>query len=322
MIHDLLKRLVLAACVGLGFVTAATAQDFPSKPVRIIVPYGAGTASDTLARRLAPKLSALWRQGVVVENVTGAGGVVGTQQLARSEPDGHTLAVLASGHAMNVALYPKLPFNPLEDFTPIMQVAEVPMVIVAPASRFRDLRAFIDEAKSNPGKIDYGSTGNGSLPHLTVELLIASQNLHVVHVPYRNTGAMLPDLLTNRVSLASVAMATAVPLQKSGKLDVLAVSTPRRAKLMPDVPSVSEVAAGYDVSPWLALLAPRNLAPAISAKIYADVSAVMASEELRVGLSETGIEPNVRPGDEFWKGVEREIPKWQGLVRDRGIKGD
>jgi tripartite-type tricarboxylate transporter receptor subunit TctC len=313
----LLSTLGLALTMG-----SAQAQDYPTQPIRLIVPYGAGTATDTLARILARKLSATWTEGVIVENVTGAGGVIGTQQLQRAAPNGYTLGLLASGHAMNPALYPKLPFDPINDFTPVMQLAETAMVLMSPAGSYGSLKTLISTVKSKPGRVDYGSTGNGSLPHLTVELLRVMSDLHMVHIPYRNTGAMMPDLIAGRVTLAAVAIPTALSHAASGKLEALAVSTPRRSKFMPDVPSVSELVPGYDVSPWIGLVGPKGLPPQIVAKLQAEVTKAMQSDEVLTSMGTSGLEPNVRDGTSFWNDVRQEVPKWQNLVKASGIKAD
>lgn len=176
------RCFVAALAVGLAAAGHASAQTYPSKPVRIIVPYGAGTATDAVAREVSRRMGSRWN-GAYVENVTGAGGVVGTQVLQRAEPDGYTVAMIANGHAMNLAIYPKLPFDPVEDFTPVMGMAMTSMVILAYPPAFRSLQELIATAKNQPGKVNYGSTGNGSLPHLTIELMRHLSRTEMTHVP-------------------------------------------------------------------------------------------------------------------------------------------
>ena len=315
-----LARSVAAVLIGLCGVGQPYAQSYPDKPVRIVVPYGAGTATDTLSRLIASKLSAVWKHGVIVENLTGAGGVVGTQVVQRAAADGYTLATLASGHSMNMAIYPKLPFDPINDFTPVMGLAFTTMVLLAPPGAYTSLTDFLAKAKAEPGKLNYGSTGNGSLPHLSIEMLLRRADVKVNHIPYRNTGQLMPDLLSGRVTLGSVAMATAIPLVKSGKLVPLAVSTAKRSPFMPDVPSGSEFASDYDVAVWIGLVAPKGLPAEITDKIFTDVSAVMTSPEMSSTLLNAGLSSNVRKGSIFWADVAKEVPMWIKLVTEAGIK--
>lgn len=311
----------LFCCIAaLASMASAHAQEFPNRPIRLIVPYGAGTATDALARTLSSRLATVWKQGVVVENVTGAGGVVGTQQLQRAEPDGYTLGLVASGHVMNVALYPKLPFDPIRDFVPIMQVAETPMVFVAPVGGESTFKGFIDNVKAHPGRVDYGSTGNGSLPHLTVELARVMTGTHMVHIPYRNTAGMLTDLISGRVAIGAVAVATAIPQVKAGKLVALAMSTPQRSRFMPDVPAANEVIKGYDISPWIGIVAPKGTPAAIVSRIRADVAKAIDTDDVRNALTVAGVDIKVDSGTNLWERAAAEVPKWQELAKTSGIR--
>lgn len=321
ILKPLFQGMVVATCAALA-ATASVAQEYPAKQVRIIVPYGAGTATDAVARALAQKLGTEWKRGVFVENVTGAGGVVGTQAVQRADPDGHTIGLVASGHVMNKALYPNLPFDPIKDFTPVMNLAVTPMVILATPGAYSSMKDFLDKARAKPGSIDYGSTGNGSLPHMTIELIRIMGGLQINHIPYRNTGQMMPDLLSGRVSVASVAVASAIPQVQSGKLVALAVSTPERSKFLPNVPAMSEFLPGYDISPWIGLIAPRGTPAAIVEKINAQVTAAMRSPDVLAVLNTSGLTPQLRPATDFWRDAEAELPKWQNLVKQGGIKAE
>ena len=315
------RCFVAALAVGLAAAGHASAQTYPSKPVRIIVPYGAGTATDAVAREVSRRMGSRWN-GAYVENVTGAGGVVGTQVLQRAEPDGYTVAMIANGHAMNLAIYPKLPFDPVEDFTPVMGMAMTSMVILAYPPAFRSLQELIATAKNQPGKVNYGSTGNGSLPHLTIELMRHLSRTEMTHVPYRATGQLMPDLLSGRVTVASTALSSALPLVRSGKLAALAVSTPARSPVLPDVPAVAEILPGYDVTVWIGMILPKNAPKSVVDKLYGDLQAEFADPQMIEFLAKLGMQPDVLKAEQFWARTAREVPKWLDLVRASGAKID
>lgn len=324
-----MKRWAFGLIPLLGMVLAswtvsAGAQTYPSRPVRIIVPYGAGTATDTIVRQLAPKLSAAWGQSVVAENVTGAGGVVGTQALVKSSPDGHTLAMVAPNHVINPAAYPNLPFDPIRDIKPVGNVAFTQLLLVTnPAVPAGTLPEFIALVKANPGKFNYGSSGNGSILHLSVELLAHTAGINMIHVPYKTVGASMADLLGGQVSLISTAIITTLSNVKSGKLRALAVTGARRSPLLPDVPTVAESGmAGYQVVSWNGLIAPAATPDAVVSKIFADVSRVFRDKEFADQLVAQGVEVELLNSEAFGKRIAAELPIWGKLIRDAGVKFD
>lgn len=318
----MLNRLFHAiAAFGVALCTgSALAQDFPQQPVKLIVPYGTGTATDLLGRALSQRLQEIWKQGVVVENVAGAGGVIGTQRIQRAAPDGYTIGLVASGHAMLAALQPNLPYDPIADFTPVMSLAVTPMVIVATPGHYASLKDLVEKARAKPGSIDYGSTGIGSLPHMTVELMVNKAGLKINHIPYRGPGPMQPDLISGRVTLAAQAMSTALPMIASGKLVALAVSTPKRNPQLSDVPSVSEVVPDYDVSPWIALILPKGASPQLVARIRKDVGEAMNAPGVMTAMASLGLDPYIQNGDVFWTSALADVSRWKKLVLDAGIK--
>lgn len=317
------RRWIQALLASVVFpLKSAIAQSYPSKPVRLIVPYGAGTATDALARAIASGLARMWSVNVYVENIPGAGGVIGTQAIQRAEADGNTLGMVAIGHVMNSALYPKLPFDPIKDFAPIMNLAFTPVVVVASAGEHDSLQSLISQAKAAPGKINYGSTGNGSLPHLEMEYLRHLANIQITHVPYRATGPLMTDLLSGRVTVAALAAASALPHINTGKLRPLGVTTASRSRFFPSVPAIAEILPGYEVTPWIGLIAPKGTPAQLIDRLYSDVSAIMHSGEVDALLSTTGMERSVLKADEFWRRAELELPKWSRIVQASGAKID
>jgi tripartite-type tricarboxylate transporter receptor subunit TctC len=308
----------LAACL----CTAAFAQAFPTKPVRIIIPYSAGTATDITGRLIAKALSEKWGVNAYVENIPGGGGVIGTEKLVAAAPDGYTVGILASTHAMNRAIYPNLPYDPIKDFTPVTGLTETAMVIVAYPPAFKTIKDLFAAAKANPGQINYGSTGNGSLPHLVIELMRQSANISMTHIPYRATGQLVPDLIAGRVVVAAVGVATADPLIKAGRLTPLAVTTPKRSPLLPDTPALAESLPGYDVTIWTGLVMPKNAPKAIVDKLNTDIRAVMAEAEMKTSIDKLGVSLDLLSAQQFWARAAREVPMWTNLVRDSGAKID
>ncbi|HMN82540.1 MAG TPA: tripartite tricarboxylate transporter substrate-binding protein [Burkholderiaceae bacterium] len=317
-------RVLLLSALWLAFFSvhmAAEARDtFPDKPVKLIVPYGP-TASNTLARELAQLLSQAWKQGVVVENITGAGGLVGTQVLRNASPDGYTLGVVASSHSMSPALNQNVPFDPIADFTPIALLGSVPLVLVSPAGTYDSLPELLKQAKSRPGALTFGSTGVGSVTHLSIELLLRKVNAAAVHVPYRGAGPLLPDLITGRVTLAALSIAVALPQIEAGKLTALAVTSGTRAASLPNTPTVSETVGGYAISPWIALLAPRGVPMSTSERIREDLKKIVdGTPSLVKRMREQGIEVSVAEPGGFWADVAQEVVQWKKVAEAAGIQ--
>ena len=322
MLISTLRRGLTAVLASLYVATSALAQAYPHKPVRIIVPYGAGTATDVTGRHLAKRLSEKWGVNVYVENLPGAGGVIGTEKLLAAPADGYTLAILASTHAMNRAIYPMLSYDPIADFTPVTGLTSTSMVVVAYPGSYKSIQDLFATAKAKPGELNYGSTGNGSLPHLVIELMRYKANVNITHIPYRQTGQLIPDLMAGRVTIAAMGVATADPLIKAGKLTALAVTTPERSPLLPNVPSLGEVLPGYDVTIWTGLMLPKGAPATIVDKLNADVRAVMSEPEMVASIQAIGVSLDLLPADQFWARAAREVPIWTDLISETGAKVD
>ena len=326
MKRALFASAALVACVvaALAAATPAAAQTYPAKPVRIVVPFSPGTAADIVARQLGTRLSEIWGQAVVIDNQQGAGGGVGAASVAKAAPDGYTLLMVGLNHAINPSLYKDLPFDTLRDFKTVARVASGPLVIVAhPSFAASTIPELVAAAKARPGSINFGSGGNGSVTHLAFEMLKSKAGIDMTHVPYKGISQMLNDILGNQISLGAPAVASAVPNIKAGKLKALAVTSAKRASVLPDVPTVAEAGvSGYDISTWNGLLAPARTPDDIIAKVHADVVKVARSKEFIDILQPQGLEPDLANPVEFRTFLAAELAKWSALVKSSGAKLD
>jgi len=316
--------LVFGLLVAIAAAPAAIAQAYPSKPVKIVVPFSPGTAADIAARQLGQRLAELWGQGVVIENQGGAGGNIGAGAVAKAAPDGYTLIMLGINHVINPSLYKEVPYDIPRDFRPIARVAVAPLAIIAhPSFPPNSIPELIAYAKANPKQVHYGSGGNGSVTHLSLELLKAKAGIDMIHVPYKGIAQMITDVLGNQIPLASPAAASAIPHVKAGKLKALAITSAKRSSVFPDVPTVAEAGlAGYDVSAWNGLLAPVRTPDDIIAKIHADVLKIARTPEFIEQLHKQALEVDVLGPAEFRIFLLAELDKWSVLVRDTGAKLD
>ena len=317
-------RRILAGVAALVWTPLAWAQAYPVKPVRIVVPFSVGTAADIVARQMGMRLSELWGQAVVIDNVQGAGGNVGAAVVAKAAPDGYTLLMAGLNLAINPSLYKDMPYELTRDFKPVARVASGPLVFVAhPGFAASTVAELVAAAKARPGSINYGSGGNGSITHLAFELLKSKTAIDMTHVPYKGIAQMLTDIMGNQISLGAPAVASVVSNVKAGKLKALAVTSARRTSVLPDVPTVAEAGvAGYDVSTWNGVLAPARTPDDIVAKIHADVVRVARSREFIDALQPQGLEPDLMNPVEFRGFLAAELSKWSQLVKDSGAKVD
>ena len=318
---------VASACAAtalLALPQISIAQSFPARPVRIIVPFSTGTAADIVARQLAARLAETWGQGVTVENLQGAGGNVGAVAAAKAAPDGHTLLMLGINHVINPALYQSTGYDLPRDFKPVMKVASAPLVIIAhPAFAASNIAELVALAKTRPGSINYGSGGNGSVTHLSLEMLKSRAGASMVHVPYKGIAQMLTDLMGNQISLASPAVASALPHVKAGRIKALAVTSAMRSSAFPEVPTVAEAGfPDFDVSAWNGLLAPSGTPDEIIAKVYADALRITQTPDFIEQLRRQGMEPDVLAPAAFRAYLGTELIKWAKLVREAGAKLD
>jgi tripartite-type tricarboxylate transporter receptor subunit TctC len=297
-------------------------QSFPSKPFTIVVPASPGGAIDLAARLIGQKLTDAWGQPVVVENKTGATGVIGTEFVAKSTPDGHTLALVASSHAINPSMFKKLPFDTLKSFEPVVQTHTVPLVlVVGPESPFKSMKDLVAWGKAHPGQLSFGSSGNGGAPHFSGELFKSMASIDMQHIPYKGSTLAHPDLMSGRVSLMFDTLAATSAQIKGGKLRALAVTTPQRLPALPDVPTVAESGLpGYDTSTWGGLLAPAGTPKAVVAKLSAEVTRILALPDVRERMLAAGVEPVGGTPAQFTAFVGSEMVKWAKVAQAAGIQ--
>ena len=304
--------------------TALCAQSFPSKPVKLVVPFSAGGAVDAPARILAQKLQEAWGQGVIVENRPGAGSTIGAEFVARSAPDGYSLLLTSNTHVISASLYARLAYDPLRDFEPIMEIGNAPNVLVVhpgfPASTVAEL---IGEAKRRPGRIDYASSGNGSAQHLFCALFASMGGIDLNHVPYKGSGQATTDLLAGRVPVSCPGVNNVLAYIRTGRLRPLAVTSMRRSTDLPDVPTLAEAGvAGYEATLWIGLLAPKGAPREVTGKIFSDMSRLLGLDDVRRSLAATGTEVSIKDGPQFAQLLRDESAKWARLIAVTGAKVD
>ena len=311
----------------------ATAQTaWPTKPVRIVVPFAAGGTTDILARSLAPELQKAFGQPFVVDNKPGAGGNSGAAEVAKSAPDGTTLLMGTVGtHAINAALYPKMPFDPVKDFAPVTQMAGVPNVLVlnpafAQKYNINSVADLIRAAKANPGKFNMASSGNGTSIHLAGELFKSMTGSFMVHFPYRGSGPALIDLIGGSVDLMFDNLPSALPQIKAGKLKALAVTSASRSAALPDLPTIAEAGGpalkGYEASSWFGLMAPAGTPPEVVAKLQQETAKALLSPALKERLQAQGAIPGGMSSAAFASFIAAETQKWTAVVKVSGAKVD
>ena len=305
----------LAFCLLAG--GAAAQSDYPSRPVRIIVPSPPSGGTDIVARVLAQHFSNAFRQQFFVENKPGAGNVIGIEAAARAAPDGYTLLVSASTIALNSVLYQKVPYDPVRDFTPITLAATAPNILVVnPKLPINSVADLIAAAKAQPGKLTYGTPGIGTSPHLCMELLKSMAGVDLQHVPYKGTAAAVTDIIGGQIDVAFATALTAKPLIDAGRLRALAVSGPRRSDALPNVPPVAEAGVpGYEAMQWYGLLAPAGTPAAVIQRVHAQAMVALRSPEMKARLAADGAEPLGTTPAEFGAYIKRELDKW-ARVRD------
>jgi tripartite-type tricarboxylate transporter receptor subunit TctC len=299
---------------------ALAQTDWPTRPVRIVVPFAPGGGSDFIARWIAKRLQDELKQPVVVDNKPGAGGNLGVEQGLRSAPDGYTLTLIASSYTVNASVY-KLDFDPIKDMTPIVQISQGPLVIVSnPGLPAKTLPEFISYAKAHPGEVNFASSGQGSIVHAASELFAMRAGIKMTHVPYKGSGPALTDTMAGQTQVFFSSASTAVPQVNAGKLRVLAVTGPKRIPALPNVPTVMESGVkDYDVILWHGLIGPKGLSPAIVAKINAAVNKTLKLKEAGDSLKADGVAPAGGSPAQFGQTIEREIGMWRKVVEDAHI---
>jgi tripartite-type tricarboxylate transporter receptor subunit TctC len=302
-----------------ALAAAAPAQDFPNRPVKLLVPQAPGGASDALARVIAQKLSDKWGQPVVVENRAGAGGNLGMEAVATAPADGYTLLMGYVGtQAINGALYKKLPFDPEKDFAPVATMATLPFVVVAKADApFKTIPELVAAAKKGP--LTYGSAGNGSVNHLLGEMFNTAAGVKLQHVPYRGAAPAMQDLMGGQINLVFTSLPSVAGFIKQGTLHPIAVTSAKRAAAFPNIPTVMEAGfKDYDVNPWFGLFAPAKLPAPLVDKINADVNEALRSKDVVDKFSAQGAEPYITTPQQFAEVLKADIAKWTKVVKDSG----
>ena len=324
----MLKRWIgLTAVLALMLASAgASAQGYPTKPIRLVVPYPAGGPLDIMARAIGQKLTEAWKQPVVVDNRAGAGGNIGADFVAKSAPDGYTLLMGAvATHAINPSLYSKIPYDPVKDFAPVALVAQVPNILVVnPAVPAKTVRELIALARAQPGTLNFGSGSTGSTGHLAGELFNTMAGVKMVHIPYKGAAPATADLLGGQVQLMFDNLASALPNVKAGKLRALAVTTLARSPAIPELPTIAESGLpGFDLTTWFGLLVPAGTPPEIVARLNAEIVRALDAKDMRERLEKMGAEPlsNNTP-ERFAAFIRSEAAKYARVVKDSGAKVD
>lgn len=310
---------VLAFCAQ----AAPASAEYPDRPIRIVVPFLAGGSVDVLARLVAPKLEAAWKQPVIVENRAGAGGNIGAEVVARAAPDGYTMMFIPpSPLVINPFLYKNMPFAPEKAFTPVSVMGVMPnILIVAPHVPARNLAELIAFAKANPGKLTYGSQGVGTTPHLTAVMLAKAAGIDIVHVPYRGFPPLLQDLLGSRVDFAFADAGNTLPQVKYGKLRALAVASPKRFFALPDIPTFFEAGlSGFESATWMSFSAPAGTPETITRKWHEELVRIAQMPDMRARFAELGVEIWASSPEEMSRHVQSEIKRWGTVIREAGIK--
>ena len=316
---------VLSIVALLASTMAAIAQPtaYPTKPIRIVVAYTPAGATDILARTIGQKLTEAWGQAVIIDNRPGANGNIGTEYAAKATPDGYTLLMVTAGtHGINPGLYRKLGFDAVKDFAPVSLVAMVPNVfVVNNGVPSKDLKEFIAYAKANQGKLNYGSPGNGSTAHLSMELFKSMTGIQMVHVPYKGSAGVLADLIGGQIVVTMDNMPPYVPQVKAGKIRALAVSPARRSPALPDVPTVAEAGvSGYDSGAWFGLVAPANTPKDLVAKLSRETARILKLPDVSARLADLGAEAVGSTPEQFSAHIKAEIAKWAKVIRDANVE--
>jgi tripartite-type tricarboxylate transporter receptor subunit TctC len=315
-------RFFATAAAALAFASVAYGQEYPSKAIRIIIPLTPGSGADIAGRIVAQRMSADWKQPVLVENRPGAGGQIGTSAVIKSEPDGYTLLVQSSSHAANPAIYKALPYDPLKDTIDVAILGKTPYVMVSAANGpYPNLKALIETAKARPGEIPFASAGIGTSTHLVAEYLVGLAGLKMIHVPFKGSPEAMQDVLGGRVAFYMAPINAGMNLVKDGKLAALGVSTRTRSEVLPEVPTLAEQGLkDYDMTLWFGLWAPAGTPPAVVHKLNAAVNGIVQQPEVREQFARLGIHPSPMKPEEFARFVRGEIEVYKRIVRQADIQ--
>lgn len=318
-----LAALATSLCVPLAAGAQSDAATYPSRPIRIVVPQSPGASTDLTARLIAHKLAEVFKQTVIVDNRPGAGTTSGTEIVVRAAPDGHTLLVVASSLTINPSLYTKLPYDPVRDFTPVTQLSKFPNLIAAnPSFAAKTLNDVIALAKAKPGTINYASAGTGTGTHMSAELLKQMTGIDIVQIPYKGGGPAAIAAIGGQTQLIIGTSVGLLPHVRSGKLRAIAMTSPKRSAIAPEIPVVAESVPGYDHEPWNGLLAPAKTPASIIGKLNAEVARILGTPEVRKIFANEGAEAVGNSSGEFAAVVKAETAKWAKVIKTAGIKID
>ncbi len=321
------RRALLRLFLGALFLVAGTAhaQTYPERPIKIVVPFGPGGATDVLARTMGQKFAEAWGQPVVVENRTGAGGNIGADLVAKAAPDGYTLLMGAIGtNAVNQFIYPKMPYDTEKDFAPITQVARVPMLLVVhPSLPVKSVKELIAYAQANPDKINFASGGIGASQHLAGELFKSMTGVKLVHVAYKGAQASVNDVLAGQAQITFGDMISFLPHAKAGKVRPIAVTTAKRAAVVPDLPTIAEAGVpGYEATAWYGLFAPAGTPAPVVAKLSTEAIRILKTAEVAERVANLGAEPVASTPAEYADFLRAEMARWGKVVRSAGIRSE
>ncbi len=315
--------VVVGAILAAIIPHVSAAQSYPHKPVRLIVPFGPGGPGDTVGRMISKKLTESLGQSVVVDNRSGATTIIGTELAAKSAPDGYTLLLISTTHAVNPSLFKKLPYDPIKDFAPVTLITSTPfMLVIHPSVAASSVSELVALARSRPGQLNYGSSGNGSSIHLTTELLKTAAKIEMAHVPYKGSGPAFIDLIGGQVQLLFSSTVSSLPHVKSGKVRGLAITSLKRAPSLPTIPTIAESYPGFESSSWFGMLVPAMTPKPIIERLLADTRTALKSSEVSHALTSQGAEPGGSPPAEFAAYFQSEIKKWARVIDSAAIKLD
>ena len=313
------SALALLGAILLAPLVAVAAQPYPTKPVRLIVPFPPGGGTDIVARTIAQKATEALGQSVIVDNRAGGGGTIGSETVVRASPDGYTLAMVSASYATNPALH-KLPYDPVKDIQSIVMIGQSGWALALnPAVPLKSVKEFVAHNKANPGKLNYASTGTGGATHLATVLFEVMSGTKMTHIPYKGTGPALNDLIGGQVQLMFAALPSVIPQVKAGRLRALGVTTLKRAGALPDVPAITEAVPGYEAVTWYGMLGPKGLPRNVVARWNGEVARIIQTDEMKSRMTLEAIEAAGGPPEEFLSVIRRDVEKWTRVVKTAGI---
>ncbi|AQV94335.1 MFS transporter [Cupriavidus necator] len=313
---------MLTTAAAIALPSGASAETWPARPIQLLIPYPPGGSADLLARPVAAKLQERLGQPVVLDYRPGAGGTIASQALARARPDGYTLIMVLAAHAINASLYPKLPYDTRKDFAPVSLVANLPMILAgSPSLQATNVKELIAEARAAPGKLTFGSAGNGNTGHLAGELFDSVAGIKMTHVPYKGSAQVVTAMLSGEVQLTFDSISTTLPHVKSGKLRALAVTGSQRAAVAPDVPTLAEAGVpGISITGWYAVLAPAGTPQSVIDRLSTEIATVLRQPDLKANLATNGYEPVGSTPAALRTHIDAEIKRWSKVVKDSGAQ--